>query len=96
VRHFFGRFTDSIPLIYIIVSVSPIVYFNHIEIALTFTGKGKFSTATLFAYVHMVALSISAVILSQFFGSRGLSGALVLPELVLAALLLKHKKLKQV
>jgi PST family polysaccharide transporter len=92
VNSFFPQFNASIPMVYLLVSVSPLVYFNYIELGMRYTKQGRFRFAARMSYAYLVLLFVMALCLSLRYGVWGLAIAASAIEFLQAALLLRFRK----
>ena len=92
VNRFFPQFGASIPMVYLLVGASPLVYFNYIELGMRYTKQGRFQFAAKMAYAYLALLFVMALCLSLRYGVWGLAIAASAIELLQAVLLLRFRK----
>ena len=91
VRKFFPQFGASIPMVYILASVSPLVYFNYIELGMRYTKQGRFRVAARMSYAYLATLFATSLCLTAWYGVLGLAMAAFATELLQTLLLLKFR-----
>jgi hypothetical protein len=91
VNKFFPQFSASIRMVYILASVSPLVYFNYIEVGMRYTKQGRFRVAARMSYAYLALLFATSLCLTASFGVLGLAMAACATELLQAILLLKFR-----
>jgi polysaccharide transporter, PST family len=92
VNRFFPQFATSIPMVYLMASISPLVYFNYVELGMRYTKQGRFRFAAKMSYAYLVSLFVTALCLSAFYGVWGLAIAVCTTEILQTILLLKFRK----
>jgi O-antigen/teichoic acid export membrane protein len=92
VNRFFPQFGPSIPMVYLLASMSPLVYFNYIELGMRYTKQGRFRFAAKISYLYLISLLATSLCFSAFWGVWGLAIAACTTELLQAILLLKFRK----
>jgi O-antigen/teichoic acid export membrane protein len=91
VGKFFPQFGASIPMVYLLASVSPLVYFNYIELGMRYTKQGRFRFAARMSYAYLAMLFAASLCLTARYGVLGLAMAAFATELLQAILLLKFR-----
>jgi O-antigen/teichoic acid export membrane protein len=92
INRFFPQFGPSIPMVYVLASISPVVYFNYIELGMRYTKQGRFRFAAKMSYAYLATLFATSLCLAAFYGVWGLAIAACTTELLQAVLLLKFRK----
>jgi PST family polysaccharide transporter len=92
VNRFFPQFGPSIPMVYLLASISPLVYFNYIELGMRYTKQGRFRFAAKMSYAYLVTLFATSLCLATLYGVWGLAIAVCTTELLQAILFLKFRK----
>jgi PST family polysaccharide transporter len=88
---FFPQFSASIPMVYILASVSPLVYFNYIELGMRYTKQGRFRIAARMSYGYLALLFATSFCLTARYGVLGLAIATCATEVFQAILLVKFR-----
>jgi len=83
------QFKSSVPLAFALLSISPVVYFNYLEIGMRYTKQGRFREAGRLSYVYVVLLLVSSLLLGSRFGIWGLAVACVTTEIIQMCILLR-------
>lgn len=93
ISKFFPQFSPSIPMVLILVGVSPFIYFNYIEQGMRYTKHGRFREAARISYSYLGLLLITSVCLASLYGVWGLVFATCATEILQMILLLNRRKI---